>query len=338
MPGEAARAEFLGGVPIFAGLAAEELERFLGAMRHRSLAGGEVLFREGDPGGELFVVESGTMGIAVSLDNGETLEIAAFGAGDFFGEMSIFEQEPRSATCYAKSPSSLLCLQGRELFRLMDSNPGGVSRVLRRMLAVTRRRLANTGDFLADMVQWGEDARRRAITDPLTGLYNRRYLDDALEEHVNRAREGGTPLAIVMLDLDRFREINEGYSQQVGDRVIVAAAEVFRRHLRATDVAARYGGDEFTFLLPNTEPAAARELLERIRRDVEALSLLRGMNGPVRAVTTSQGVACFPEDGADALELRQAADGALYRAKEDGRNRVVLASDRPGRAGAASGH
>ena len=128
-----------------------------------------------------------------------------------------------------------------------------------------------------------------------------------------------------MLDLDHFRSINEQYSEDVGDRVIAAAAGSFRRHLRPADIAARYGGDEFTILLPDTGPEAARNLMEKIRTDVEGLDLLEREAGSVRRVTTSQGIACFPDHGRDQKTLRAAADAALYTAKERGRNRIAVA-------------
>jgi diguanylate cyclase (GGDEF)-like protein len=334
------RTEFLSTVRIFADLEAGELEALEALLHSHELRAGEVLFREGDSGGELFVVDSGSLGIWMSLVDGQTLEIAAFGPGDFFGEMSIFENEPRSASCQAKSACRLLSLNEKDLFRYMDESPASAAKIMGRMLSVTRRRLQDTSGFLSDMVQWGEEARRRAITDPLTGLYNRRYLDEALEDHIIKARTIGQPLCLVMLDLDRFREINEGYSQETGDAVIVAAAQVFRRHLRDTDIAARYGGDEFTFLLPGTDAGSARVLLEAIRADVESLRLskvIERTTGRGRAVpssgsppaelrvTTSQGLACYPEHARDLKVLRELADAALYQAKEQGRNRVVAA-------------
>ena len=326
--------ELLRSVRIFCDLTDEEFQSLLELLQPRQLSKGETLFQQGDPGGELFVVESGALGIAVSLEDGKNLEIAAFTNGDFFGEMSIFEKEPRSATCYAKTRSRLLAMNEKEFFRLVESNPASAGKVMTRMLAVTRRRLEDTGGFLSDMVQWGEDARRRAITDPLTGLYNRRYLEEALEEYFMKARDGSKPLSVAMLDLDHFREINERYSEKAGDQVIMSAARIYRRFLRPTDVAARYGGDEFTFVLPDTDLETARTIMESIRRTIEESDLLEEAVPNCRAktavsslpkVTTSQGLACFPEHASDPKTLREAADGALYRAKEAGRNRVVVA-------------
>jgi diguanylate cyclase (GGDEF)-like protein len=329
------KTKILKSVRIFCDLTDEEIQSLLEVLHPRELRKDEILFQQGDPGGELFVVESGSMGIAVTLDDGKSLEIAKFAKGDFFGEMSIFEKESRSASCYAKSRARLLAMNKGEFFQLIDSNPVSAGKVMTRMLSVIRRRLEDTGGFLSDMVQWGEEARRRAITDPLTGLYNRRYLEEALEEYFRKARDSSKPLSVVMLDLDHFREINEKYSEKVGDQVILAAAEVYRRYLRLTDVAARYGGDEFTFILPDTDLERASSLMEDIRRDVEKLTLLdelaregklRADKGPVLKVTTSQGLACFPDHASNPKALREAADSALYRAKESGRNRVVVAS------------
>jgi len=326
---------FLKSVRIFRDLTDEEIRGLLDVLHPRELNKEEILFQQDDPGGELFVVESGAMGIAVSLDDGKSLEIAQFHQGDFFGEMSIFEKEPRSATCYAKTQSRLLSMKESDFLRLIDSNPGSAGKVMTHMLAVTRRRLEDTGGFLSDMVQWGEEARRRAITDPLTGLYNRRYLEEALGEYFMKARDGSKPLSVVMLDLDNFRRINEKYSEKVGDQVLLAAARIYRRFLRPTDVAARYGGDEFTFILPDTDAETARSLMESIRRTIEETDLLetaipdgksKAEKSDLPRVTTSQGLACFPEHASTPKTLREAADGALYRAKELGRNRVVVAT------------
>ena len=312
-------------VQIFSDLSDEELKWIEEVLHVRELDEGDVLFREGDPGGELFVVEAGSVAILVQLADGSELEIVELSRGNFFGEMSVFEKEPRSATCQAKTQCRLLSLHEQDLHRLIQAVPGRAGKIMRRMLSVTRQRLEDTGEFLSDMVEWGESARKRAITDELTGLHNRRYLDEAFQEQFHRAKESGEPFAVVMVDLDRFREINESYSHETGDRVIVAASEVFRVHLRDGDIAARYGGDEFTFIMPATNAETAMKIGENIRRDVRKLDLLKKYTGPVQGVTTSQGIACFPVHGSDPETLRSAADAALYRAKEQGRDGVVLA-------------
>ncbi|MGA2643049.1 MAG: diguanylate cyclase [Spirochaetia bacterium] len=176
------------------------------------------------------------------------------------------------------------------------------------------------------MVLWGESARRRAVTDELTGVYNRRFLEDSQGTYLAEAGEKGQPLCLVMVDLDHFRDINELYGHAVGDESIKSSAGVFRSLLRETDVIARYGGDEFVILLPDTDPVQGTRLMNAVCAEVARIPLLKDLKGPITTVTSSMGVAGFPLHAADLSGLRAAADAALYRAKEEGRNRVVCAA------------
>jgi diguanylate cyclase (GGDEF)-like protein len=319
------RADFLQTVQIFSDLSPLELNALGRVLHVHKLKRAEYLFRQGDPGGELFVVESGKVGISMTLSDGKELEIVSFSRGDFFGEMSVFEGAPRSASCFSKSRCRLLSLHEEVLSKLMTELPTGVMKIMRQMLITSQRRMRDAGDFLYETVRWGEEARKRSITDPLTGLYNRRYLDETIAEQLENAKKHSQPLAYVMLDLDNFRQINEEYSQETGDRLIISASECFRRHLRSEDAAVRCGGDEFTIILPGTAGDEALMIMEAIRLDVERIEILRPLGGAIKKVTTSQGIACYPRNGGDAASLRQAADAALYKAKEAGRNRIVLA-------------
>jgi diguanylate cyclase (GGDEF)-like protein len=263
---------------------------------------------------------------SILLPTGKEREIARFSSGDFFGEMSIIEKAPRSATCATCEDSVLLSLHENDFYRIMDLYPDIAIKIMYKMLNITTQRLQNTSEFLSDMVHWGEEASRRAITDELTGVYNRRYLDDALIQHFETSRNTGRPLSLIMVDLDYFREINENYGHETGDKVILGVVEVFRQCLTKKDIIARYGGDEFTVLLPGSGAEDACAMAEKVRAGVEALTLLEGMNGPVKRVTTSQGVASYPVNGDDIKSIREAADRALYQAKEEGRNRVICAA------------
>lgn len=316
--------EFLRGIEILSLLTQGEIERTKGLFSLRKIGGGEVLFREGDPGNELFIVRSGEVVTSIRLPDGGAREIAVFREGNFFGEMSIFENAPRSATCMAAVPSELLGLHESDFYRMVEECPDIATKVMYRMLNITTQRLRDTGEFLSDMVHWGEAARRRAITDELTGSYNRRFLDDALEREFERAKGSGSALTMAMVDLDFFRQINDRHGDEAGDRCIIEVVRLIRGLLRENDIIARYGGDEFALLLPGIACDDAGKLAEAIRKNVEGLRLLPG-DGPGTRLTLSIGLASYPDHEGGSASLREAADRALYRAKEEGRNRVVRA-------------
>jgi diguanylate cyclase (GGDEF)-like protein len=168
--------------------------------------------------------------------------------------------------------------------------------------------------------------RRMAEVDGLTGVCNRRHFQVLLMREIERARSGGHPLALLLADVDRFKEVNDRHGHPAGDAVLQHVARVLSRRLRRSDVVARYGGEEFAVLLPGTDGPAALALAEELRREIEsAAAPLPDPAGPLR-VTLSFGVASLPADAADEQGLVTAADKALYRAKHGGRNRVERAA------------
>src|SRR4051794_23284507 len=168
-----------------------------------------------------------------------------------------------------------------------------------------------------------------ARVDPKTGLFNARYFAAALAEEIGRAQRFERPMSLIMADLDLLRDINNSYGHLAGDAVLKGIADVFRQQLRHYDVPARFGGEEFSILLPETPPEQAMEIAERIRRAVAQRTFdVETSSEPIRA-TVSLGVAGYPKDGTDANELIHQADLAVYRAKLQGRNRVLSASSEP---------
>ncbi len=171
-----------------------------------------------------------------------------------------------------------------------------------------------------------QELKLLSVTDGLTRAYNHRHFQERLKSEFARATRYGDPLSCVMVDIDRFKKVNDGYGHPVGDRVLVRLVEILKEEIRGEDLLARYGGEEFVLLLPKTPADHAVALAERIRRRVEAERMEVGSNGAL-SITVSLGVAGYEPGGApeSADQLLQIADGALYRAKADGRNRVSLA-------------
>ncbi|HNQ14431.1 MAG TPA: sensor domain-containing diguanylate cyclase, partial [Pyrinomonadaceae bacterium] len=156
-----------------------------------------------------------------------------------------------------------------------------------------------------------------SVTDPLTGLLNRRYLEERLSEEIKRSNRYGYPMSFLMIDIDDFGKFNKDFGVLVGDKVLREAVNSMRSTLRGADIAARYGGEEFCVLLPQTTLSEAKTIAERIRRSVESIEL------PERRITISIGISSFASGIATADEIIKTADDAMRLAKSGGKNRVV---------------
>jgi diguanylate cyclase (GGDEF)-like protein len=162
-----------------------------------------------------------------------------------------------------------------------------------------------------------------SISDGLTGLYNHRHLYELLDEEFERSKRTGEPVSVVMFDLDRFKDVNDTYGHQAGDRVLEKLADILRETAREIDRLGRYGGEEFLAILPDSDPDAGLTFADRVRETVEELEFDIDANGPLD-MTISAGVATHPHDEpGEPHRLVHYADQALYSAKNSGRNRVV---------------
>ncbi|ABY30088.1 GGDEF domain-containing protein [Methylorubrum extorquens] len=170
-----------------------------------------------------------------------------------------------------------------------------------------------------------EKLRNQALRDPLTGLYNRRYMEDSLERYVRLAEREGRKVSVIMIDLDHFKRLNDEHGHAIGDAVLCEAAAAIVGALRETDVACRYGGEEMIVFLPDCDLEDAAAKAEQIRGRIESLSGTHGAK-----VSASLGVASVPSTSGTSAELIRAADTALYRAKHNGRNQVAVAPLRQG--------
>jgi diguanylate cyclase (GGDEF)-like protein len=189
-----------------------------------------------------------------------------------------------------------------------------------------RRRIGDAAALVAIAIKNAElyrQTQEKGIRDPLTGCFNRGYMAEAIQNELRRARRNSSPLSVLLFDLDRFKEINDRYGHQAGDRTLVGVAQQLHGTLRSSDVKCRYGGDEFLVILPETDQAGARLVAESVRQAVERLDLTFE-NEPTR-VTATIGVATSSADATDVGDvagLLARADASLYEAKRAGRNQV----------------
>ncbi|MGH6961079.1 MAG: diguanylate cyclase [Dongiaceae bacterium] len=172
-----------------------------------------------------------------------------------------------------------------------------------------------------------EELRMQSIRDPLTGLFNRRYLEESLELEVGRAARAQATIGVIMFDVDHFKRFDDSFGHDAGDAVLKVVGETLSAGVRRGDIACRFGGEEFTVIAPGASAEDAARRAETLREAVSAITVLH-QGRPLGPITCSLGVASFPAQGTTPAEILQAADKALYRAKQAGRNRVELAAPR----------
>ncbi len=168
-----------------------------------------------------------------------------------------------------------------------------------------------------------ETLRNQAIRDGLTGLFNRRYLEETLERELSRGKRSGTTMGVIMLDLDHFKEYNDTYGHNAGDELLCALGQLIQDQVRKEDIACRYGGEEFLLIMPGAPMEIALERANELNLSVKQLHM---QSTSFKHITISAGVAIFPDHGNNGKDVIKAADAALYRAKEEGRDRVVVAT------------
>ncbi len=169
-----------------------------------------------------------------------------------------------------------------------------------------------------------ETLHYQSIRDPLTGLFNRRYLEEFLNREIHRAVRKKLPLGMLLLDVDHFKQLNDNFGHEAGDRVLRELGQFLQKSIRSSDIACRYGGEEFILILPEANLENSTQRAIQIQQGIRQLEI-RHQGQVLNRITTSVGVACFPSHGATAEEVIRAADAALYLAKKQGRDRVEVA-------------
>jgi diguanylate cyclase (GGDEF)-like protein/PAS domain S-box-containing protein len=189
------------------------------------------------------------------------------------------------------------------------------------------RQATNVGERLSlalAHLRLRETLQRQSVRDPLTGLFNRRFMEESLERELGRAIRNKQPVALMMLDIDHFKEFNDTFGHQAGDALLRGLGDFLKQRTRGQDVACRYGGEEFAFILAGATAGAAQKRAVRLREELMQLHVQHA-GRLLGSITLSVGVAAFPEHASNTETLLKAADEALYRAKREGRDRVVLA-------------
>ena len=210
---------------------------------------------------------------------------------------------------------------------LSRSEVGYLTEVFNDMVARLRQGREELAAINKTLRKKNKELHELSITDSLTGLYNRKHLMETLDNEVARSKRHKHDFAVLVIDIDHFKEYNDTYGHLAGDEVLSRLGSVFKKSVRSCDYVARYGGEEFILVLPEIGPEDGVKAAERIRKKVVKENFAG--DGEPREVTVSVGVASYPKDGDDPQTIIRHADAALYKSKESGRNRVVLAGETP---------
>ncbi|MCC6533525.1 MAG: GGDEF domain-containing protein [Burkholderiales bacterium] len=280
------------------------------------LRSGAVLLELGQRNALIYLLLSGRL--AIYLDADANIPVAHVEPGECVGEISIIDEEAASASVIALEPSRLLVTNAAQLWELMAEEPA----LALNLMHILAERIRRNNVAVLESFKQQAHLRRLSDVDPVTGLHNRRWLSEVFVRRIDRCARGDFAVCLAMLDIDRFKGVNDTFGHQVGDRVLAQVGRLLLKQFRPTDLVARYGGEEFAVLLPETRLQEAVAALERFRLACEQTQTSVAQRTTVK-VTVSAGIAQW-RAGWSLDDLIQCADRALYRAKASGRNCVVI--------------
>jgi len=305
----------LAGLELFKGVQPDDVQALLQDCDRVDLETGEILLSPGDKNENVYIILSGELDVHVGST--DTPSLATMEVGACVGEMSIIEDRDPSAFVLATQPTHLLVIHKDVLWDMVNVS----HEFSKNLLVVLSERVRSHNQFIAESIGDWRKFQKHATTDALTGLGNRHSMEESFPREVKRCAQDEDDVSLIMIDVDQFKSFNDKFGHVAGDRALSAVARVLRKQFRPRDLLVRYGGDEFSVLLPGVPESESMVIAERVRSAVSGStedsddSLIRI---PIRI---SMGVAQL-NDGGSFESLLKDADAALYRAKNAGRNRV----------------
>ncbi len=310
--------ELLGRSALFSGVDLSMVDAEIDQTRQFVVSQGQVLLDPGRVNGEVFVILEGEMLVCLEPRIGNPL--VRLGPGACAGELSIIDTSPPSAYVVAATDVSVVAINKETLWAMLAKQQA----MAFNLLHILAQRIRENNQVLLGSLELQRQYRSKAETDALTGLHNRVWFEEVFPKQLELCERTGQHASLLMVDIDHFKLVNDRHGHGVGDDALRHIAMLLRRNLRATDLCARYGGEEMIVLMPGADSAHAKLTADRLRESIAATSMRLPDGSPLN-LHVSGGIAQW-QPGLRLVDLIRHADQALYCAKDQGRNQIVVSA------------
>jgi diguanylate cyclase (GGDEF)-like protein len=281
----------------------------------RNLLKDEVLIKTGETNNSVYLILSGSFNVHLTLDS--TDPVTVLKPGQSIGEIAVIDHQPASAYVSAAEDSRILVIEEEVMWSLIGSSHA----IANNLLLVLSKRLRHGNSVINKIKGLLKEYEHNATVDALTGLYNRRWLDNTMSRVMQRCHKNKEALSVMMIDIDKFKDYNDNYGHLAGDIVLRTVSQTIKQHLRPEDMVARFGGEELFALLPGMDINGTLTIAERLRQAIKQTKITNKDDESLPCVTVSVGIAqMFDHD--DPNKLIEAADRVMYTAKHTGRDKV----------------
>lgn len=290
---------------------------------------GAKVFSEGEPGDELYIVQSGEVSIRRITKEGKTLELARFIGGDLFGEMDFFQNAGRNADAFAETDLTLLRFpkNGYDFTNILREHPEISAELLHSFLTIVAGRIRTTNKIVTENSPLIQELRKQVYGDKLTGLYNRTYLEEQLQSYLTPSN---SPVSLLMVKPDNFKHINDNYGHEAGDQLLRILGGVYKTELKPKDALVRFMGNEFGFVVTAADKKDAHIFGEKLQEKVYSMDITDIIGNDDFHLTLSIGIAVYPEYGETADDLIQKAHELPLIGRARGGGKILFPEEKEG--------
>ena len=316
--------QLLRNVSLFSKLREAELEIVASYSDYYAFKQGDTIFSEGSNAEGLYIIKKGKVLVSKEKTNKGSIDLARYISNDSFGELSLLTSKSRTATATAEKDTILLIfpMEGVSFTDILEKHPYISARILHKFLAIIAGRIRNTNNLISEKTPWIRDLRRQLFSDKLTGLWNRTFIE---QDFASLLPQYGESTSLIMIKPDNFKEINDNYGHDAGDKVLRLLAIFLQSILRDEDIGVRYRGDEFAAVLPDTDTDEALKIADDLQSALTDMNISDATNGELSTITVSIGIATYPYHAGDHIMLADRAHEKMFEARENGGNRILSA-------------